>query len=113
MASSASSSGIRGENALLAEILSTLKTLQRDHAQLATAVEALKGRPDSSHSSQPFSTLTQNRPISSRGSPSLDPVQVARAADGLSSSPPPSLGSVPCASKTSHLILPRPMYSVT
>src|SRR2546421_11572166 len=113
MASSASASGIGGENALLAEILSTLKTLQRAHAQLATAVEALKGRPDSSHSPQPFSTLPQNRPIPSRASPSLDPVQVARAADGLSSSPPPSLGPVSLASKTSPTILPRRKSSIT
>ena len=115
MASTAHTNGVGGDNAVLVEILSTLKKLQQDHAQLATTVETLKTRPDSSHTPLPFPALTQSRPFTSRdsNSPSLDPVQVARAADGLSSSPPSSLGLASLANKASPTILPQRKSSVT
>src|SRR5947209_14116466 len=115
MASDAPTNGVGGDNAILMEILSTLRKLQQDHAQLATTVETLKTRPDSSYTPLPFPALTQSRPFTSRdsNSPSLDPIQVARAADGLSSWPPSSLGPASLANKASPTILPQRKSSVT
>src|SRR5271154_3804990 len=73
--------------AILSEILTTLKKMQQDHTQLAANMEAIQTRVDMPSS---FSQLrSQQRPSSlGRDSPSLDPVQVSKAANGLSSSPP-------------------------
>ena len=113
MASAAPTNGVSSDNAILVDILSTLKQMQSDQSQLAATVENLKSRPEPSHSAHPFPSLTQNRPVTSKDSPSLDPVQVARAADGLSSSPPSSLGPASLANKTSPTILPQRKSSVT
>lgn len=72
---------------LLSEILSTLKKMQVDHVQLAANVESLQSRVETQY------TLTQLR-NQSRGSikdsPSLDPLNLPKAANGMSSSPPTS-----------------------
>ena len=75
--------------AVLAEILSTLKKMQSDHSHLASSVESLQSRVEMS------STLREMRPqrgsfVLGKDSPSLDPIQIAKAANGLSSSPPSS-----------------------
>src|SRR5436853_7684345 len=107
MASTGTANGVAGDNAVLMEILSTVKKLQQDHVQLAATVETLKNRLEPSLTSHPLPSLTQNRPTPSKGSPSLDPVLVARAADGLSSTPPSSLGPASLAIKASPTILPQ------
>ena len=71
---------------VLSEILATLKKMQLDHSQLAGSVDLLQSRLDLTHN---LSQMRQARRNSvGKDSPSLDPVQVAKAANGLSSSPP-------------------------
>lgn len=96
----------------LVEILSTLKGMKTDHAQLASSVEALQSRFDVANS------LNQLRAEGTRGSvvndsPSLDAVQLAKSADG-SASPPtesallvkaPSSPTAKKASTISRIIL--------
>ena len=83
------SNGESANAAVLAEILSTLRKMQLDHSHLASSVESLQSRMEMS------STLREMRPqrnsfVLGKDSPSLDPVQIAKAANGLSSSPPSS-----------------------
>ncbi|KAK5032249.1 putative GTP cyclohydrolase [Exophiala sideris] len=65
-------------DSVLSEILATLKKMQTDHAQLASNVESLQ--------SQIVNHLRTAR-IGSISSPSLDPIQLSKAANG--SAPPP------------------------
>ncbi|EXJ63037.1 GTP cyclohydrolase II [Cladophialophora yegresii CBS 114405] len=75
---------------VLSEILSTLKTMQTDHANLAASVEALQSKVDTSHSISQLRPAPGQRRASireSRDSPSLDPIQLSRSATGAASPP--------------------------
>lgn len=76
-----------GSESMLSEILSTLKKMQVDHAQLALNVESLQSRVDTQNA---LSQLRNQSRGSIRDSPSLDPLNLPKAANGLSSSPPTS-----------------------
>lgn len=92
----------------LIEILSTLKTMQKDHALLAASVESLQSRVDLSST---VNELRGGRGTSGRNglrdSPSLDPAQLAKSANGAASPPQeptvlaPRAPSSPNARKTS------------
>lgn len=93
-----------GNEAVLSEILSTLKRMQVDHASLAASVESLSSRVDTQ------STLSslRNQRGGVRDSPSLDPMDLPKS----SSSPPtdsplkaPASPTNRRASTTSRIIL--------
>ena len=111
MASGPSTNGVSGDSAVLGEILSELKRMRLDHAQLAGTVEAIKAKSDMSQTLHQLPGNVQRRNSLMKESPSLDPVQVARAADGLSSSPPPSIGPSKLAQQTSPSLLPSALHS--
>jgi GTP cyclohydrolase II len=79
------SEGGTGSESMLSEILSTLKKMQVDHANLATSVESLQSRVDTQNA---LSQLRNQSRGSLRDSPSLDPLNLPKPANGLSSSPP-------------------------
>lgn len=79
--------GRGGNDAVLSEILSTLKKMQVDHAQLAGNVEALQSRMETQAS---LSLLRKQSRGSIRDSPSLDPLSLPKGVNGMSSSPPSS-----------------------
>ncbi|KAK4945112.1 putative GTP cyclohydrolase [Elasticomyces elasticus] len=70
-------------DSVLSEILATLKKMQTDHAQLASNVESLQSQIGVSNSVNHLRTAR----IGSISSPSLDPIQLSKAANG--SAPPP------------------------
>ncbi|KIW47089.1 uncharacterized protein PV06_02694 [Exophiala oligosperma] len=79
-------------SAVLEEILSTLKKMQVDHAQLSASVEALQSKVGVSDSINRLrgaanNTDTSTTRLGSLGSPSLDPVQLAQSANGTASPP--------------------------
>ena len=102
MATTSSSGG--SNEGVLSEILSTLKKMQVDHAHLASNVESLQSRVETTHS---LNQLRNQSRGSIRDSPSLDPLSLPKAsANGMSSSPPSSSSlekppSSPTARKTS------------
>ena len=74
-----------GSEGVLSEILLTLKKMQVDHAQLAQNVESLQSRVDTQNA---LSQLRNHSRGSIKDSPSLDPLNLPKAAsNGLSSSP--------------------------
>jgi len=78
-----------GEHNVLAEILSTLQKIQHDHAQLAASVDAIGGRVDSlSHASSHARPSSREMDSTIRESPSIDPLQLPKAANGVSSPVP-------------------------
>lgn len=83
MASAPPTNGVTTE-LVLSEILSTLKKMQSDHANLAASVESLQSRIETSNA------ISQLRPAPSNrtgiiSSPSLDPIQLSKSATGASS----------------------------
>lgn len=70
-----------GNEAVLSEILSTLKRMQVDHATLSANVESLSSRVDTQTA---LSSLRNNDRANIRDSPSLDPMELSKS----SSSPP-------------------------
>jgi hypothetical protein len=70
------SNGI-GSEAVLSEILSTLKHMQTDHAQLAASVESLSSRVDTQST---MAALRSQHRGSVRDSPSIDPLELAKSA---------------------------------
>ena len=101
----ASTNGAAPSNsdAMLSEILTTLKKMQVDHAQLSTNVETLQSRIETQSS---VSHLRNQSRGSISGSPSIDPLQLPRGANGAASSPPASshletvMGAKPPSSPT-------------
>ncbi|KIX10346.1 uncharacterized protein Z518_01428 [Rhinocladiella mackenziei CBS 650.93] len=71
---------------VLSEILATLKKMQTDHSHLAASVESLQSRLDVSNSVNQLRNAPHPR-ASIRDSPSLDPIQLAKSANGISSPP--------------------------
>lgn len=93
-----------GSEAVLTEILSTLKRMQLDHATLAANVESLSSRVDTQST---LSTLRNHRG-SIRDSPSLDPMELSKTSgspptDSLLKAPPSPTQRRP--SITSRIIL--------
>lgn len=81
-------------NTVLTEILATLKKLQQDHAHLSAAVDTIGAKVDSlSHAPQTPVARPQSRDADSgqRGSPSIDPLAIPKAANGVSSGVPTSM----------------------
>ena len=72
------------------EILAVLKKLQQDQAQLAAQVEAINNRIDVSSSLSSFRLASSSQEPAFRGSPSIDPVQLAKATNGTTPSRPDS-----------------------
>jgi GTP cyclohydrolase II len=69
----------------LAEILTTLKSMKTDHAQLAASVESLQSRVDVANSVNQLRGGGLSSGV--RDSPSLDPVQLAKSANGNETPP--------------------------
>ena len=92
---------------VLSEILVTMKKMQQDHTQLAANVEQIQSRVDMSNSFSQF--RPQQRSSLGKDSPSLDPIQVARAANGLSSSPPSNTHLEPPSSPLKSSSTPPPV----
>ena len=69
----------------LAEILSTLQTMKAEQAQTAANVEALQSRFDVANSVNQLRNAGSRTGI--KDSPSLDPVQLAKSANGAASPP--------------------------
>jgi GTP cyclohydrolase II len=89
------------------EILAILKKIQQDQAQLATQVEAINHRVDTSTFLSPLRLPPSSHEPISRGSPSIDPIQLAKSANGPTTSRPSS-PSTPLGRKsstTSRIIL--------
>lgn len=91
-----------GENAVLSEILSTLKKMQTDHEHLASAVDSLSQRVD-------LSTLGSSpgyrRPAPAiTDSPSFEPLHHPKPVSALGASPP-----TPIARETGTPSVPVPI----
>jgi hypothetical protein len=97
-----------GSDAVLSEILSTLKRMQVDHASLAANVESLSSRVETQST---LSALRSQPRGSVRDSPSLDPMELGKAASSpptdspFSSSKPPPSPTARRSSVTSRIIL--------
>jgi hypothetical protein len=97
-----------GSDAVLSEILSTLKRMQVDHASLAANVESLSSRVETQST---LSALRSQPRGSIRDSPSLDPMELGKAASSpptdspFSSAKPPPSPTARRSSVTSRIIL--------
>ncbi|KIW98500.1 uncharacterized protein Z519_00161 [Cladophialophora bantiana CBS 173.52] len=85
MAAPQSTNGIATE-LVLSEILTTLKKIQVDQANLAANVESLQSRVETSQSVNQLRGAPQSR-TSIKDSPSLDPIQLGKSASGAASPP--------------------------
>lgn len=102
---SASTSNGVGSEAVLSEILSTLKRMQTDHALLAANVESLSSRVDTQST---LSALRSGRASSVRDSPSIDPMELSKSAHSPPSDSPLKAPTSPTTrrpSVTSRIIL--------
>ncbi|KAK5064939.1 putative GTP cyclohydrolase [Exophiala bonariae] len=110
MTSTQASSDPNALGQTLVEILSTLKSMKTDHAQLASSVEALQSRFDVATSlNQVRAGGTATTSSGANDSPSLDAAQLAKSADGTASPPTESASLVkapssPTARKSSSAI---------
>ena len=67
-----------------------LKKIQQNQAQLAAQIEAINNRLDGSTSLSSFRLPLSSQDSHSRGSPSIDPIQLTKAANGTPFLPPPA-----------------------